>query len=68
MDYFVFPRIEIDGLNEEGKSFLDFDSFRDVGNYSAHSITYTAGKLDIDKISREYRVMMEDLYNRAGII
>lgn len=29
MDYFVFPRIEIDGLNEEGKSFLDFDSFRD---------------------------------------
>lgn len=46
----------------------NFDSFRDVGNYSAHSITYTAGKLDIDKISREYRVMMEDLYNRAGII
>ena len=46
----------------------NFDSFRDVGNYSAHSITYTAGKLDIDKIAREYRVMMEDLYNRAGII
>lgn len=46
----------------------NFDSFRDVGNYSAHSITYTAGKLDIDKIARDYRVMMEDLYNRAGII
>lgn len=46
----------------------NFDDFREVGNYSAHSITYTAGKLDIDKISRDYRVMMEDLYNRAGIM
>lgn len=46
----------------------NFDSFREVGNNSAHSITYTAGKLDIDKIQMNYRVMMEDLYNRAGII
>ncbi len=46
----------------------NFDSFREVGNNSAHSITYTAGKLDIDKIARDYRVMMDDLYNRAGII
>lgn len=44
-----------------------FDSFREVGNNSAHSITYTAGKLDIDKIARDYRVMLEDLYSRAGI-
>lgn len=46
----------------------NFDAFRNVGNYSAHAITYTAGKLDIDSISQEYRVMMEDLYNRAGLI
>lgn len=46
----------------------NFDAFRDVGNYSAHSITYTAGKLDIDRIAREYRVMLEDLYNRAGLM
>lgn len=46
----------------------NFDSFREVGNNSAHSITYTAGKLDIDKIQIDYRVMMEDLYNRAGLI
>ena len=46
----------------------NFDAFREVGNNSAHSITYTAGKLDIDNISRDYRVMMEDLYNRAGLI
>lgn len=46
----------------------NFDVFREVGNNSAHSITYTAGKLDIDNISIEYRVMMEDLYNRAGLM
>ena len=46
----------------------NFDSFREVGNNSAHSITYTAGKLDIDSIVRDYRVMLEDLYNRAGLI
>lgn len=46
----------------------NFDAFREVGNNSAHSITYTAGKLDIDNIARDYRVMMEDLYNRAGLI
>lgn len=46
----------------------NFNAFREVGNNSAHSITYTAGKLDIDNISRDYRVMMEDLYNRAGLM
>lgn len=46
----------------------NFDAFREVGNNSAHSITYTAGKLDIDNIARDYRVMMEDLYNRAGLL
>lgn len=45
-----------------------FDQFRDAGNYSAHSITYTAGKKDIDDIKVDYRVMLEDLYNRAGLL
>ena len=44
-----------------------FDDFREVGNNSAHSITYTAGKLDIDQIARDYRVMLQDLYTRAGL-
>ena len=46
----------------------NFDAFREVGNNSAHSITYTAGKLDIDNIVRDYRVMLEDLYTRAGLM
>jgi len=32
-----------------------------VGNFSAHNITYTAGKKDIG-------VMLEELYSKAGLI
>ncbi len=46
----------------------EFDSFRMIGNFSAHSITYTAGKKDIDDIKLNYRVMLEELYNKAGLI
>ncbi len=46
----------------------EFDTFRKVGNFSAHSITYTAGKKDIDDIKLNYRVMLEELYNKAGLI
>lgn len=46
----------------------EFDTFRMVGNFSAHNITYTAGKKDIDDIKLNYRVMLEELYNKAGLI
>jgi hypothetical protein len=46
----------------------EFDSFRMVGNFSVHSITYTAGKKDIDDIKLNYRVMLEKLYNKAGLL
>lgn len=45
----------------------EFDTFRMVGNFSAHNITYTAGKKDIDDIKINYRVMLEELYNKAGL-
>lgn len=45
----------------------EFDTFRKVGNFSAHSITYTAGKKDIDDIKLNYRVMLEELYSKAGL-
>lgn len=47
---------------------LEFDNFRMVGNFSAHNITYTAGKKDIDDIKINYRVMLEELYNKAGLL
>ena len=46
----------------------DFDSFREIGNFSAHNITYTAGQKDIDDIKLKYRVMLEELYNKADLI
>lgn len=55
-------------LNIPSRICKNFDAFREVGNNSAHSITYTAGKKDIDDIKRDYRVMMEDLYNKSGLI
>lgn len=46
----------------------EFDTFRLVGNFSAHNITYTAGKKDIDDIRINYRVMLEELYNKSGLM
>lgn len=45
----------------------EFDTFRKVGNFSAHNISYTAGKKDIDNIKLNYRVMLEELFNKAGL-
>ena len=47
---------------------MEFDSFRLVGNNSAHGIFYIAGKKDIDDIKIKYRVMLEELYNKAGLM
>ncbi len=55
-------------LNISSRVSKHFDSFREVGNNSAHSITYTAGQKDINDIKINYRVMMEELYNKAGLI
>jgi hypothetical protein len=46
----------------------EYDTFRKIGNFSAHNITYIAGKKDIDDIKLNYRVMLEELYNKAGLL
>lgn len=51
-----------------GRIKNDFDLIREIGNYSAHGLTYTAGKKDIDDIKLMYRVMLEEMYNKAGLI
>lgn len=55
-------------LNISSRVCKNFDTFREVGNNSAHSITYTAGKKDIDDIKINYRVMMEELYNKSELL
>lgn len=46
----------------------ELDVFRKVGNFSAHNIIYTAGKKDIDDIKLNYRVMIEELYEKGGLM
>jgi hypothetical protein len=46
----------------------EFDNLRKVGNLSAHGATYTASKKDIDDIKISYRVMLEELYNKSGLV
>ncbi len=53
-------------LSREPKKSLD--RIRDVGNYSAHNIYYNATKKDIDDISNLYRLVMEELYYKAGFM
>lgn len=70
--YLMLERIVANAKNNQtlclSRIKNQFDTFRMVGNFSAHSITYTAGKKDIDDIKLNYRVMLEELYNKAGII
>lgn len=54
-------------LNFSSRIKNNFDTFREVGNNSAHSITYTASKKDIDDIKIAYRVMLDELYDKIGI-
>lgn len=55
-------------LNLPSRVRNDLDIIREVGNLSAHGITYTAGKKDVDDIKLKYRVMLEELYCKAGLI
>lgn len=71
--YFMLEKIV---QNAKGNKILnlplricnELDTIREVGNLSAHNITYTAGKKDIDDIKLSYRVMLEELFNKAGLM
>lgn len=46
----------------------EFDNFRKIGNFSAHRIEYYASKKDIDDIKIDFRVALEELYHKAGLL
>jgi hypothetical protein len=70
--YYMLERIVSIAQNDStlklSRNKIKYDTFRQVGNFSAHSITYTAGAKDIDDIKIDYRVMLEELYNKSGLI
>lgn len=51
-----------------GRIKKDFHLIRLVGNYSAHGLTYIAGKKDIDDIKLRYRVMLDELFSKSGLV
>lgn len=47
---------------------LEYDKIRDMGNSSAHGITYIASEKDINDIKHKYRAAIEELFDKAGIL
>ncbi len=70
--YLMLDNIVKDAQNNQALKLSriknEFDSFRKVGNFSAHNIMYIASRKDIDDIKLNYRVMLEELYNKSGLI
>jgi len=53
------------GLSPSTKQAID--DFRELGNLSAHRITYNCRRDDIRKIRLEYRAVVEELLYKAGL-
>ena len=47
---------------------LQYDSFRKLGNYSAHNIYYVGTAKEVDEIKLDYKAMMDELYEKAGLL
>ena len=56
------PTLAISRLRKE------YDSIREIGNYAAHRVLYNTRKKDIDNIKQTYRVCLEELYYKAGLL
>lgn len=56
---------QIIGLSKGTRNCID--TFRLIGNFSAHRIEYNCRRDDIKKIALEYRVSIEELLYKAGI-
>lgn len=53
-------------LSRNTKSCLE--TFRTLGNFSAHKIQYNAKKADIRKVKADFRACIEELLYKSGII
>ena len=71
-EYIMLERIVANAINNStlGISRLkkEYDSIREVGNYAAHRVLYNIRKKDIDDIKHTYRVCLEELYYKAGLL
>jgi len=54
------------GLSRNSKSCIE--TFRTLGNFSAHKIHYNAKRADLNSVKQDYRACIEELLYKAGII
>jgi len=52
-------------LSRDSKSTLD--TFRELGNFSAHKIHYNARRSDIDQVKAKFRATIEELIYKANL-
>ncbi len=52
-------------LSRDSKSTLD--TFRELGNFSAHKIHYNARRSDIDQVKNKFRATIEELIYKANL-
>lgn len=71
-EYVMLERIVANAVNNQklGISRLkkEYDAIREIGNYAAHRVLYNTRKKDIDEIKQIYRVCLEELYYKAGLL
>lgn len=71
-EYVMLEKIVANAINNTtlGISRLkkEYDSIREIGNYAAHRVLYNTRKKDIDDIKQTYRVCLEELYYKAGLL
>ena len=71
-EYMMLERIVANAINNKtlGLSRLkkEYDLIREIGNYAAHRILYNTRKKDIDDIKQIFRVCLEELYYKAGLL
>ena len=46
----------------------EYTAIRNLGNYAAHKIDYNTSPKDIDDIQTIFRVRLEELYHKAGLL
>lgn len=51
-------------LTQDSKDCLD--EFRELGNLSAHQLFYNCKAEEIEKVKRKFRLLVEELFNKAG--
>lgn len=71
-EYVMLERIVTNAVNNPTLAISrlkkEYDAIREIGNYAAHRVLYNTRKKDIDDIKQTYRVCLEELYYKAGLL